>query len=191
MQPASACPVRTLRSMDVLNVVIGAAALLTGVAGAWYGLRSYQRARDARIHGRQADLRDELKRRIKGQYRLARALKSLNKDVPASIVNGDLSDLRDYLAGHKHEYKAPTRAQLEIVIASIDEALRALDAAQRPPRNDTAFLDHVQEIKCNQLRPALQTTLDNFNIVHHGLYVIEQEELSPRKQARLFSALGA
>jgi len=177
--------------MTVFTIVTTLGSLLAGVVGAVYGYRSYLRTRDAQIHERQAYLRDELKRRIEQQYRLVRAVNKMKNDVPSSMLNDDLSDLRDYLAGHKHEYKVPSRAQLEIVIASIDEALRALDAAQRPPRNDTAFLDHVQEIKCNQLRPALQAALDDLNIVHHGLFVIEHEELSPRKRARLFSALGA
>ena len=177
--------------MIAFTIVTTLLGVLAGVVGAWYGRRGYQRTRDAHVHERQAYLRDELKRRTKQQYRLVRAVNNLKNDVPSSIVNDDLSDLRDYLAGHKHEYKAPTRAQLEMVIASIDGALRALDAAQHPPLNDTAFLDHVQEIKCNQLRPALQAALDNLNIVHHGLYAIEQKELSLRKQIRLFGGLGA
>jgi hypothetical protein len=105
-------------------------------------------------------------------------------------VEADLDELRKYLNAKKHRFMVPTPEQIEVVIKSIDGALVALAVAHHPPRNDTAFIPHVDEIKCNVLRPWLGKALADINVLLDGLAAIERQPIAVRRQIKLFSALS-
>lgn len=66
----------------------------------------------------------------------------------------------------------------------------ALPAPFHPPRNDTAFIPHVDEIKCNVLRPWLEKALADINVLLDGLAAIERQPVPVRRQTKLFAALN-
>lgn len=172
--------------MDAFNIFIG----LITLVGAWFTYRDHKLNRSAHVLGRQAEMQSQLKGRLRSQGRLARAVNRLEHGVPSSLVNADLEELRDYLRGRKNQFLAPTLAQFDALIKSIDDALAALDQAQHTPLNDTAFLKHVEEIKCNQLRPALTAALTGINSMLNGLVEIEKKPMSLRKQRTCFLGLA-
>jgi hypothetical protein len=171
--------------MDVLPII----AVLIALVGATFAARNFYAGRSAPVRQRQEKLRGELKGRVRTQNRLAQAVTHLDRELPSSLVNADLEELRTYLKGTKHQFRAPSPAQLEAVIKSIDEALEALQVAQQA-RNDMAFNEDVQEIKRNVLRPVLDKALANINTLLNGLSVIEQKPTSVRKQIKQFKELA-
>lgn len=177
--------------MNAFTIITTVLGLVIGAVGTWAGLRGIRHAKDARFDERQASLRAQLKQRVQAQNRLAHAVKVLDKHVPSSLVNQDLAELQGYLRGHRHEFRAPTPAQIDVVARSIDDALDALEVAQHPPKNDTAFLEHVDEIKRNVLRPSLEAALNHINVLLQGLVEMERKPLSVRKQVQLFKELEA
>ena len=68
--------------------------------------------------------------------------------------------------------------------------LAALAVAHHPPRNDTAFIPHVDEIKCNVLRPWLEQVLAETNVLLDCQAAIERQPTSVRRQIKLFAALN-
>jgi len=56
--------------------------------------------------------------------------------------------------------------------------LAALAVAHHPPRNDTAFIPHVDEIKCNVLRPWLEQVLAETNVLLDCQAAIERQPTS-------------
>ncbi|WP_407689604.1 hypothetical protein [Mycobacterium sp. HUMS_1102779] len=105
-------------------------------------------------------------------------------------MEAEIGELRTYLNAKKHRFMVPTREQIEVVIKSIDSALAALAVAHHPPRNDTAFISHVVEIKCNVLRPWLEKALADINVLLDGLAAIERQPMAVRRQVKLFAALN-
>ncbi|WP_373203193.1 hypothetical protein [Mycobacterium marinum] len=113
----------------------------------------------------------------------------LDRRLPGSPLEADLEELQDYLNAKKHQFLVPRPEHIEAFSQSINEALAALANARHPPRNDTVFIPHVDEIKCNVLRPWLARTLTDVNALLSGLSEIERQPLSLRKQIKLFAAL--
>jgi hypothetical protein len=177
--------------MNALTIITTVLGLVIGAVGAWAGLRGIRHSKSAPFDERHATVCAQLKQRVLAQSRLAHAVKVLDKHMPSSLVNQDLAELRRYLRGHKHEFRAPTPAQIDAVVRSIDDALDALEVAQHAPKNDTAFLDHVDEIKRKMLRPSIEAAMNYINMLLQGLVEMERKPLSVRKQVKLFKDLEA
>jgi hypothetical protein len=182
---------RTLRSMNTFTVISTVFVLVMTAFGLWLTTRANRNAKSAPFDERQAALRMELRGRLNSQFRLVRALDNVDRGLlPGSPVEADLDELRTYLNMTKHRLKVPTPDQIAVVIKSIDSALAALAVAHHPPRNDTAFMPHVVEIKCNVLRPWLEKALADINVLLEGLAATEWQPMSVRRQVKLFGALN-
>ncbi|WP_241479788.1 hypothetical protein [Mycolicibacterium neoaurum] len=176
--------------MDIFESSIGILGLVSGGIGAWYGYRAYRYSKSAPYDERQAELRARLSRLINGQSRLVRAVKNLQHGLPGSPVVEDLEQLAYDLDVLKRHLIAPSPAHLAVIIKSIDDAVARLKVAQGVPRSDAIFIPHVEEIKCNVVRPYLKRALDNLRVLHDGLVEIERKPMSVRKQLQLFNALN-
>ncbi|NGX07526.1 hypothetical protein [Mycobacteroides franklinii] len=177
--------------MNTFTVISTAFGLVMTALGIWLTIRANHNAKSAPFDERQAALRVELRTRLNSQFRLMRAVDNVDRGVlPGSPVEADLDELRKYLNAKKHRFMVPTPEQIEVVIKSIDGALVALAVAHHPPRNDTAFIPHVDEIKCNVLRPWLGKALADINVLLDGLAAIERQPIAVRRQIKLFSALS-
>jgi len=182
---------RTLRSMSTFTVISTVFGLVMTAFGIWLTIRANHNATSAPFDERQAALRTELRARLNSQFRLVRAVDNVDRGLlPGSPVEADLDELRTYLNAKTHRFVAPTPEQIEVVIKSIDSALAALAVAHHPPRNDTAFIPHVDEIKSNVLRPWLVKALADINVLLDGLAAIERQPMSVRRQIKLFAALN-
>lgn len=176
--------------MSIIATIASAVAIVGTPIGVTFAFRSYQYNKSAPVRQRQEKLRDDLKLRLTQQNRLTQAIKNLDKDLPSSLVNEDLSDLRMCLKMMKDQFNAPTPEQLGVFVQSLDEALQAMAVAQHVPLNDEAFNPNVQEIKGNVLRPALVKVEDQLKVLLTGLTEIEKKPMSVRKQKKLFRELG-
>ncbi|AXN45105.1 hypothetical protein MM1218R_03170 [Mycobacterium marinum] len=178
-----------MNTFTVISTVLG---LVMTAFGIWLTTRANDNARSAPFSERQAALRIELRRRLHSQFRLVRAVDNVDRGLlPGSPVEADLDELQTYLTANKHRFMVPRPEQIAVVIKSIDSALAALAVAHHPPRNDTAFIPHVDEIKCNVLRPWLEKVLGHMNVLLDGLAAIERQPMSMRRQIKLFAALNA
>jgi len=175
--------------MNIFESSIGILGLVSGSIGSWFGYRAYRHSKSAPYDERQSELRAELRRRINDQFRLVRAVNGLDRGLPGSTVEADLEEFKDLLNRIKHHLLAPSPAQVEVVIKSIDDALAKLAVAHHAPRNDSVFITHVDLIKANVLRPWLVRALDNINVLLDGLVEIERQPMSVRKQIKVFKAL--
>ncbi|QZH66452.1 hypothetical protein [Mycolicibacterium farcinogenes] len=175
--------------MNVLESSLSVLGLVSGSIGAWYGYRAYRHSKAAPFDERQAELRADLRRWINKQHRLVRAVNTLDRGLPGDAVRADLDEFRYYLSGRAHRFDVPRPAHIETVIKSIDDALVKLAVAHHVPRNDSAFIPHVDLIKANVLRPWLVRAQDNINVLLNGLAEIERQPMSRRKQLKLFRAL--
>ncbi len=175
--------------MDTFIVVTTVSTLRIGGVTIWQTNRSGRIAIRARYDERQAELRADLRCWINKQFRLVRAVDGVERGLPGDAVRADLDEFRDYLAAMQRHLVAPSPAQLEVVIKSIDEAVVKLEVLQGVPRRDAMFIPHVTEIKCNVLRPWLKRAQDNIKVLHDGLAEIERRPMSVRKQIKLFTAL--
>ena len=173
-----------MNTFTVISTVFG---LVMTAFVTWLTIRANHNAKSAPFDERQAALRMELRARLNSQFRLVRAVDNVDRGLlPGSPVEADLDELRTYLNAKKHRFMVPTPEQIEVVIKSIDSALAAL----HPPRNDTAYIPHVDEIKCNVLRPWLEKALADINVLLDGLVAIERQPVSVRRQIKLFAALN-
>lgn len=175
--------------MSIIATIASVVAIIGTPIAATFAVRNFHYNQNAPVRQRQEKLRTELKQRVTVQNRLVHAIKNLDKHLPSSLVNDDLAELRSYINGVKHQFIAPTPDQLAQVVKTLDGALEALDVAQHEPKNDTAFVPHVQEIKGKVLRPSLEKALEQINVLLNGLSVIEMKTLSVRKQKELFREL--
>ncbi|WP_162625679.1 hypothetical protein [Mycolicibacterium llatzerense] len=177
-----------MNTFSVISTVFG---LFMTASGLGLTIRASRHAKSAPFDERQATQRMELRARLNSQFRLRRAVDSVDRGLlPGSPVEADLDELRTYLSAKNHRFMVPRPEQIEVVIKSIDGALAALAVAHHPPRNDAAFISHVDEIKCNVLRPWLEKALADINVLLDGLAAIEREPMSVRRQVRLFAALN-
>jgi len=177
-----------MNTFTVISTVFG---LVMTAFVIWLTIRANHNAKTAPFDERQAALRMELRARLNSQFRLVRAVDNMDRGLlPGSPVEADLDELRTYLNAKKHRFMVPTPEQIEVVIKSIDSALAALAVAHHPPRNDTAYIPHVDEIKCNVLRPWLEKALADINVLLDGLAAIERQPVSVRRQIKLFAALN-
>ncbi|WP_204802626.1 hypothetical protein [Mycobacterium riyadhense] len=177
--------------MNIFTVISTVFGLVMTAFGIWRTIRANHIAKSAHFDEGQAALRMELRARLNSQFRLVRAVDNVNRGLlPGSPVEADLDELRTYLNAKKHRFMMPTRQQIEVVIKSIGGALAALAVAHHPPRNDAAFIPHVDEIKCNVLRPWLEKARADINVVLDGLAAIERQPMSVRRQIKLFAALN-
>jgi hypothetical protein len=182
---------RTLRRMNTFTVISTVFGLVMTGFGIWLAIHANHNAKCAPFDERQAALRLELRARLNSQFRLVRAVDNVDRGLlPGSPVEADLDELRMYLNAKKHRFLVPTPEQIEVVINSIDSALATLAVAHHPPRNDTAFIPHVDAIKCNLLRPWLDNALANINVLLDGLAAIERQPMSVSRQVKLFAALN-
>ena len=176
--------------MTPLEIMFAVLGLVMTVFSIWLTIRSANRnAKNAPYDQRHDELRAELRGRLNSQWRLVRAVKHLDRGLPGSPVEADLEELRDYLNAKMHRFLVPRPEPIEVLIRSINDALAALAVAHHPPRNDTVFIPHVDEIKCNVLRPWLERTLADINVMLDGLAQIERQPLSEREQIEVFAAL--
>lgn len=179
------------RSMNTFTVISTVFGLVMTAFGTWLTIRANHNAKSAPFDERQAALRMELRGRLNSQVRLVRAVDNVHRGLlPGSPVEADLDELRTYLNAKKHRFMVPRPEHIAVVIKSIDSALAALAVAHHPPRNDTAFIPHVDEIKCNVLRPWLEKALADINVLLDVLLAIERQPMSVRRQIKLFAALN-
>lgn len=177
--------------MNTFTIITTVTGLFIGGIGSWAGVRAITHSKSAPYDERQAELRADLRRKINQQFRLVWAVEGLRHGLPGGSVEEDLSEFRDYLNRAMLHLVAPSPAQLEVLIESIDDALAKLAVAHHVPRNDTVFLTHVNEIKANVLRPWLVRALDNINVLLDGLVEVERQPMSVRKQIRVFRKLDS
>jgi hypothetical protein len=175
--------------MTPLEIMFAVLGLVMTVFSIWLAIHSNHNARNAPYDQRRDELRAELRGRLYSQWRLLRTVKHLDRGLPGSPVEADLEELRDYLNAKMHRFLVPRPEHIEVLVRSIDDALAALAVAQHPPRNDTVFIPHVDEIKCNVLRPWLERTLADVNLMLDGLAQLERQPRSEREQVELFAAL--
>jgi hypothetical protein len=167
----------------LISTVIGVSGLALSIRNTRYNNAAPQRAIQEKL---QADLVHHLKT----QNRLTHAVNHPeNVNAAPSPLTDDLERLRSFLRSEKHRFNTPTPAQLDAVINTLTDALKAIDDFSRQPRNDTAFLDTVQEIKRNLLQTPLESALADINVLYHGLHEIEMNPMGVRKQRKLFTAL--
>ncbi|AGZ53956.1 hypothetical protein PJK45_02975 [Mycobacterium kansasii] len=178
--------------MNAFTVISTVGGLVMTAFGIWLTIRANRNATSAPFDERQAALRMQLRRQLNSQFRLVRAVDNVGRGVlPGSAVEADLDELRTYLSAKKHSFILPRPEQIAVVIKSLDGALAALAVAHHPPRNDAAFIPHVDEIKCNVLRPWLEKALADMNVLMNGLAAaIERQQMSARQQIRLVAALN-
>ncbi len=177
-----------MNAFTVISTVFGPVITAFGI---WLTIRANHNAHSAPFDERQVALRVELRARLNSQFRLVRGVDSVDRGLlPGRPVEADLDELRTYLNAKKHRFMVPRPEQIEVVIKSIDSALTALAVAHYPPRNDTAFIPHVHEIKCNVLRPWVEKALAVINVLLDGLAAIERQPMSVRRQIKLFAALN-
>jgi len=177
-----------MSSLEIFFAVLG--LVMTGFT-IGLTIRSNHNARNAPYDKRQDELRAELRSRLNAQWRLPRAIQHLDRGLPGSPVEADLEELRDYLNAKIHRFMIPRPEHIEVLIQSINDALAALAVAHHTPRNDTAFIPHVDAVKCNVLRPWLERTLADINVTLNGLAQIEHRPMSEREQIKLFAALDS
>jgi hypothetical protein len=175
--------------MNAFTIISTALGLVMTGFGIWLTTRVNRLEKDAPYDQRQDELRAELTGRLNSQWRLVRAVRGLDRGLPGSPLEADLEELRDYLNAKNHRFLVPRPEHIEVVSQSINDALVALAVAHHPPRNDTVFIPHVDEIKCNVLRPWLERTLADISALINGLAEIERQPLSVREQIKLFAAL--
>lgn len=182
---------RTLRGMNTFTVISTVFGLVMTAFGIWLTVRANHNAKSTPFDERQAAQRMELRARLNSQFRLVRAVENVDRGLlPGSPVDADLDELRTYLNAKKHRFMVPTPEQIEVVIKSIESALAALAVAHHPPMNDTAFIPHVDEIKCNVLRPWLEKALADINVLLDAVAAIERQPMSVRRQIKLFAAVS-
>lgn len=107
--------------MSELALVLSIIATFSGVTGTFYGVRGFRYARGASVRANQEKLRGELKEILSRQGRIIKAMNQLHTRMPSSLFPEELAKLRSDLIRVKDHLLAPTPAQLQKLIGSVEE----------------------------------------------------------------------
>ena len=175
--------------MSELALVLSIIATFSGVTGTFYGVRGFRYARGASVRANQEKLRGELKEILSRQGRIIKAVNQLHTRMPSSLFPEELAKLRSDLIRVKDHLLAPTPAQLQKLIGSVEGAQRTYKEITSLPTDDSIFLADVEKKQRMRLKQDLEEITKQINVLLNGLVRIDQKTLTPRKQRKLFKKL--